>query len=377
VIKKIKISNFQSHKNTEINFSDRLNCVIGSTHVGKSALVRALRWVIYNDQFKDFITWGEDLCSVSVYFDSGSIVTREREKDTNRYILEKDGKREIFESFGLDIPPNIKKELNTAEILLSENLSFNLNVRSQHDPLFLLTDPGTTRAKALNSLIGVHIIDEALKDLAADGKREKILSTEIKERIVKLEEEIKSFGDLSFKENIAKKLQNLFLELKNKVEKFKSLKEFKENYFDFDVRVKGHESRKNSLKLYDYNKIVKLDKLYVTYKEMQEISNDIRYFSNKETDLIKRKEGIVKYDEKKIKSLESLHTKRDEILEFNEELVLFEEEYNNYANARKNVEKDLKCIKDDYTQVIRELKKCPVCFSNIDDVKIKEIVEHL
>ena len=48
-IKKIIIDNFQSHEHTEIEFGPGLNVIVGPSDYGKSAVVRALRWVLYNE----------------------------------------------------------------------------------------------------------------------------------------------------------------------------------------------------------------------------------------------------------------------------------------------------------------------------------------
>ena len=48
-ILKVEIKDFQSHKNTNIEFSEGFNCIIGRSDSGKSAILRALRLVICND----------------------------------------------------------------------------------------------------------------------------------------------------------------------------------------------------------------------------------------------------------------------------------------------------------------------------------------
>ena len=53
MIKKLIIENYQSHKRTEIDFSDGVNAVIGRTDVGKSAIMRALIWVMRNRPLGD------------------------------------------------------------------------------------------------------------------------------------------------------------------------------------------------------------------------------------------------------------------------------------------------------------------------------------
>jgi exonuclease SbcC len=78
-IKRLVIDNFQSHQHTEVEFGSGLNVVVGPSDFGKSALVRALRWVLYNEpRGANFIRAGAKVCKVKVEMDEGAIVTRLR-----------------------------------------------------------------------------------------------------------------------------------------------------------------------------------------------------------------------------------------------------------------------------------------------------------
>lgn len=377
MLKRIKIKNFQSHTNTVIEFHTGLNCVIGSTHVGKSALVRSLRWVMFNTQFKDYTTWGENFCSVEVELMNGYKITREREKETNRYILEKDGKFERFEGFGLDIPKQIKDALSVSDIVLSENLEINLNVRSQHDPLFLLTDTGTIRAKALNSLVGIHIIDEALKTLVADNKKEKIDLSVYKNKVKQLEEEIKSFGDMSLKE---KKV----LELKNKLKNLKKLSSLwdKLDSFLMDERVfrsfvSEFESRKKSALVYDKDKMTELELLFEKYNNSLAILNLFDDFSKRYLRVVNKKKQVRIYNIDKIKQSEDLFVSYNSIYGTFTEIEHFSKKIKKHVGESTEIKKVVNDIKEDYVGGIKDLGRCPLCFSQIDNKKIEEIVVNL
>lgn len=57
-IKSIEIENFQSHKYSKLDFSERLNVIVGPSDNGKSAIIRALKWVLFNEpKGTDFITF--------------------------------------------------------------------------------------------------------------------------------------------------------------------------------------------------------------------------------------------------------------------------------------------------------------------------------
>ena len=46
-IKKIILQNFQSHKYSIVELDEQLNVIVGPSDSGKSAIIRALKWVLY------------------------------------------------------------------------------------------------------------------------------------------------------------------------------------------------------------------------------------------------------------------------------------------------------------------------------------------
>lgn len=57
---RLLIENFQSHEQTEVFFTEGLNVFVGPSDSGKSAILRALRWVLYNEpKGTDFIRAGK------------------------------------------------------------------------------------------------------------------------------------------------------------------------------------------------------------------------------------------------------------------------------------------------------------------------------
>ena len=109
-IKSLKLINFQSHRETKINFHKGLTVILGQTDQGKSAIIRALKWVLYNEpRGTDFITAGSKYCRVELEMEDGSIIIRERDGQRNRYILKQNGQEQIFEGFGNTVPFEIVK----------------------------------------------------------------------------------------------------------------------------------------------------------------------------------------------------------------------------------------------------------------------------
>lgn len=80
-IKKIILQNFQSHKYTVIELDEELNVIVGPSDSGKSAIIRALKWVLYNEPAGDFfIREGEREASVTLEFSDNIKVKRFRKK---------------------------------------------------------------------------------------------------------------------------------------------------------------------------------------------------------------------------------------------------------------------------------------------------------
>lgn len=68
-IKKVIIENFQSHKYTELDFDEHLNVIVGPSDQGKSAIIRGIKWALFNEPSGNFfIREGENDCSVTIVF---------------------------------------------------------------------------------------------------------------------------------------------------------------------------------------------------------------------------------------------------------------------------------------------------------------------
>ena len=49
MIKSVELKNFQSHNQSRLEFCDGVNIIVGASDSGKSAILRGLFWVLYNN----------------------------------------------------------------------------------------------------------------------------------------------------------------------------------------------------------------------------------------------------------------------------------------------------------------------------------------
>lgn len=151
----IKIIYFQAHKKSILNFSSGLNVIIGSTHKGKSSIMRSIRWLFDNkprgDGFRSHFT--KKATRVSGQFKDTPIITRSRGKKN----IYKIGDQKPLKAIGVEVPEEVKKITNIDPV----------NIQSQGDKYFMLQQSPGQRAKDINEIVGLTIIDKALTNITS------------------------------------------------------------------------------------------------------------------------------------------------------------------------------------------------------------------
>lgn len=476
-IKSIEIVNFQSHKYSKLEFEEGYNVICGPSDSGKSAIIRALRWVLYNEpKGTEFITFGENTCKVSITFNDGITIVRERSKNRNIYrLIDSQGVETIFEGFGNDIPKEILTAHGINKIYIDIDSPESINLASQLEGPFLLDKSGSTKSKAIGKLVGVHIIDEALKELNKDllniqsdvrklnndyeninndlkqydnleSLRERLESSEekieelkykykklenlknIKTKLINIDNEIslnrkiiESIGDMDYIQNIADLVQlklvlkDKFVNIKNRLIKIKEDIKYQNiilaatKHID-DCNIDLIEAANN------YNKMNILKKLNTQYKLL---INEINQYNNmllKLKNIEDTKDLLLKYEYKyssysklldvkirlnnvnnslnigykyisklekieiansmfnKVKDINektiNLNTIKCNLLKINNEITSLKREINECNNTVSVYIKE-------YAKVLKELGKCPLCLSHIDEHTTERIINEL
>lgn len=171
--KKIELINIQRHEKLVVDFVKGSNVIVGVSNAGKSAVLKALRWVFTNNISTDAIRKTDsDRSVVIVTYRDGSKVTKIRSKKENKYILEVDGVEEHYESVGKDVPKDVINFTGMSNLVI-DGEKFFVNEAKQGD-LFLIGDDmkETTLGKFFDNITGNGVISSIFKSLNS-----KILST--------------------------------------------------------------------------------------------------------------------------------------------------------------------------------------------------------
>ena len=185
MITELDILNFQSHEETHLSFHPGVNIFVGSSDSGKTAIIRAIRWVVWNrPSGADFRSWSaKGRTSVELVTEEG-IILRSKDKQ-DKYTLGISGHKDTeFTAFGTSVPEEISKLLNISEI----------NLQSQLDSPFLLSETPGKVAEHFNKVAHLEMIDTAtqninswIRELTSDIKYAEGQKLSLKEGLTKFE----------------------------------------------------------------------------------------------------------------------------------------------------------------------------------------------
>lgn len=201
MINSLTIHNFQSHKNTDLDFHKGVNAIIGQSDCGKTAILRALKWVVSNKPSGEAFRskWGGDT-EVRIHIDKHDQVIRQKDTE-NKYRIERVNKGDItlldFKSFGQDVPEDIKKLLNISPI----------NFQTQHAAPFLLSNSSGEVARYLNKIVQLDKIDIANTNINSTLRKEKQDLQYETGRLTELDEKLKGYVWLGTAEGCLVKLE--------------------------------------------------------------------------------------------------------------------------------------------------------------------------
>lgn len=160
MLERLTISDFQCHESFELELDPHTTFLVGESDVGKSALLRSLRWLCLNTPSGDaFIRDGSPFAKVELTLDDGRTITRQKGKGGNSYTID-DG--EALVSFGTGkVPEPISALLNVGE----ENFA------TQDAAHFWFSETPGEVSRSLNEIVNLSLIDSTLANVASELRK--------------------------------------------------------------------------------------------------------------------------------------------------------------------------------------------------------------
>ena len=337
MLKSLQILNFQAHSKLKVNFDPSVTVFVGPSDVGKSAVIRALRWLATDRPLGDtFIREGTDTCTMVLETDTDRI--GRRKGGSNVYRLNDS----IFKAWGSSGPPD--------EIVKAVNLSA-VNFQGQHDPPFwFCLSPGEV-GKELNSIVDLSAIDDVLAAVASEKRASRSRGEVARERLRASEEYAKHH----------ERVPSL-------VTDFESLKEKERTVFSKKGKSLAVTRAVDTLHEYDDTRTVFRDAV-VEMKKVVAIGNAAAALYRRASDLsevvgnAKKFEGYAKRKLPCVDGLEKYAEKLRAADKNLEELQRLLGSYNEWEEKRLEVEGRLVEAKKEMKEEVGDT--CPVCGSPI------------
>jgi exonuclease SbcC len=192
-IRRIGLRNFQSHKDTDISLDESgFNAIVGESDKGKSSVIRAIQWVLYNEPAgTDMIRTGENECEVCLEFSNDMVVQRTRTRnDAGSYLIwnKVTGQKTPLKKFGRNVP---------IEVFNAHQIPKGANIQSQLEGPYMLSATAPERAALIGSIVGTDIVDAAIKEVGGEIIGLQKASGIHEKTVADLTTKLQSFDDLT------------------------------------------------------------------------------------------------------------------------------------------------------------------------------------
>ena len=291
-IKKLKIKNFESHKDTTFDFVPGLNCIHGKSNNGKSSALRAIElaaygvWAAGENKKKGIngpVRIGASFAEIYVESDSGYVKTK-RAKGTNEWEIKEFSTGEVsnFKNPGSG-PISLAQEVLGLETMKVADQSIRFNWSDQRDKHFLIDEVEGKNsspsfvAAVLDEVGGLSGCEDLIRSLASDKSKLEQKMKKAGEEASATEEELEKFKNLDDKIKKADIIEGYILEAEEKTDQANKAKRLKlkiydlqtkiQDYSDLDSQIANREKAESLLK--------KAESKYFEFTKASKISKSI------------------------------------------------------------------------------------------------------
>ena len=347
MLNKLHIKNFQSHKDSLLEFDKGVNVIVGLSDAGKSAIVRAIRWKLRNrpsgNAFQSY--WGGKT-SVEITTGNNTII-RAKDKQEEYIINDK-----VLTAFGRNVPEEVSQILNIDEI----------NFEHQKDSFYLLNQSPGEVATHFNKVSNLYKIDTSIKNIKK-WKKQSNQSIENYNNLIKENEE-----KLNSDFNYLKDFENTVIEFEQTQEKINDNENKKQKIQDTIDNIISINKKIETNKAYIKNEKLVTDALdyYATIKQNKEKINNLKEVINNITKIQEEIKDI-KYFIEGEKLINQAITIQDKLTETKNKIGRI----NELTSQVVDTNKEIKSVRERLLQREEQFKKefpdtCPLCGTKIN-----------
>lgn len=193
MFEKLVAENVQSlQPQVEVEFK-RFTVIVGPSGRGKSAFLRALTAVCFNQTPKKLLTHEKRKARVELTLDGGQVIEWEKVRDKGATYGMGD---KAYTRTGRAVPPEIAQVLGVRRIEVDKNVSWRPQFHLQFDLPMLLTESSTVAARALAQLTKLSLLVEAQVECRRDRQRIERQHTAAEEEVGRLKEQLSALPNV-------------------------------------------------------------------------------------------------------------------------------------------------------------------------------------
>lgn len=380
----IVLENFQSHKKSIFTVDEHLNVLTGESSNGKTAIMRAMRWLLdgHGTSVRDtYIRHGASQAKVTAVFDNGMMVSKviDRSKKSNA----KNG-WEIYDpvtgetEYGnTDLVEKVREHFGYTKIKYGSKNSdeMDINFLNQGDGWYFIGHDVSSpdRGRIIGSIFGTHYAEAVIKEYNAD-MREKVSERKLREQDkTEVSEKLKDFSHLSTIENKLKKANTLLAQLEEIQEKHQDIMKLLNKRNELEQRI---EKCKKFISSIDDQK---MEELVNRFEELFSKYNDIKNLVNRKNKVLqsgKKARRIVdalsnfdKYEEK-VDVLDNKVKLYNELSNLNKQYIIVEKSMETHKRTIKQAIENMKKSEKEYVEILSDAGTCPTCGQETDEKHI-------
>jgi len=337
-INSIKLKNFQSHKETVLDFADGMNVIHGASDNGKSSIIRGIRWVVLNRPTgEEFRRHGTKKTSVTIKTNN-SVIQRIRTDTKNEYRKNKN----TYKALHTAVPEDISESLNLSEI----------NIQPQQEVYFLIDKSPGQRSKILNEVAGFQVMDKVLKKTNSEIRSINSDIRHTNNQLLDAETVISNLDWINKAEKFLIKLENYRNNIDELICKQEKITPLVNDIVTLEAKKKQFFSDKFLVSLDELLiKKEKLDNLHKKHDKIVHILQRIDTFQ-------KEYKSITVID---ISEFQKLNDKIDSEKTKQKRLSGIIQEISNQKKLLMKINTDFKKTRHEIDNELKRLGKCPTC----------------
>jgi len=386
-ISKIEIENFQCHKHFEYDLSPQINAIVGPSDRGKTAIIRAIKWCLYNKPKGTQIRRNSgtqnkpkyNRSRVKLYFSNGNAIERIRDNKDNQYIVYyADGTLKKFDNFSRTGIPQDVTDAHGISPVIYNGQELYLSIAGQHDTPFLIGDSPLNRTRIFGAATGLDIRDIAvtkansdinnlskkIKSLTSDSDKKEVRITELKEE-EKLLSSIYDRADVLYKESgdIEEYIDKLNI-IKNKLDAVND-------------KIDLYRKELSGLNDIDEKNIADIENVYSEITNLKILLNKVD--TNNQSILsintiLSRHYDVTQVDKYIEDALTSYNTLQSLII-LSEKTSWWVENFTKCKAGISNADIDCNSVEAIIKNELSQLKVCPFCGDIMTEDKINRIIK--